>query len=135
MPLNYRVSYAFIRLSDAALDDFASTVVVSLTGNPAFTDPLVPLAAITTKRTEFHDAVVAAEGGGAMLKAAKNEKREALLTLLRKEASYVQAMAGQNLSVLLSSGFQANSTNHASAPFAHARDHQPRQWCEHNVGG
>jgi hypothetical protein len=109
--LNYRVSLSFTGWSDSHLDEFASNIVVSLTGNAAFPTPLVPLAALGTAQVAFHDAVLAATQGGTQLTALKNEARTALENLLRQEASYVQAIASQNLSTLLSSGFEANSTN------------------------
>jgi hypothetical protein len=111
---NYRVSLSFTGLSDSDLDEFASNVIVSLTGNAAFPTPLIPLATLGTAQKAFHDALVAAAQGGTQLTALKNEARAALETLLRQEASYVQAIAGQNLSTLLSSGFEAASTNRAS---------------------
>src|SRR5271170_183362 len=113
---NYRVSLSFTGLSDADLDEFASNIIVSLTGNAAFPTPLVPLATLTTAQSDFHDALVAAAGGGVQLTAVKNEKRAALETLLRQEAAYVQGVAGQNLSTLLSSGFGAASTNRTQSP-------------------
>ena len=69
---------------------------------------------------------------GVMLKAIKNEKRVTLETMLRQDASYVQAIAAQDLSGLLSSGFLAVSTNRTPAPLPppssntleHAPDHQ-----------
>ncbi|HEY2329637.1 MAG TPA: fibronectin type III domain-containing protein [Verrucomicrobiae bacterium] len=112
---NYRVSLSFTGLSDSDLDEFASNIVVSLTGNAAFPTPLVPLATLGAAQAAFHNALLAAAQGGTQLTAVKNEARTALETLLRQEASYVQAIAGQNLSMLLSSGFAANSTNRTSS--------------------
>ena len=57
---------------------------------------------------------IAAANGGRVLTATKNEKRGILVDMLRQEASYVQGIASQNLPMLLSSGFDANSTNRAS---------------------
>ena len=62
--LNYRVSLSFTGLSDSDLDEFASNIVVSLTGNTAFPTPLVPLAALNAAQSAFHDAVLAAAQGG-----------------------------------------------------------------------
>ena len=111
----YRVSLSFAYLPDADLDEFASNIVVSLTGNPAFPGPLVPLAGLATAQTQFHAAIVAAAQGGTHLTAIKNDRRSTLVDMLREEASYVQALTTQSLSTLLSSGFTANSTNRASA--------------------
>jgi hypothetical protein len=105
-------------LSDSDLDEFASNIVVKLTGNGAFPNPLVPLATLGAAQLAFHNALVLAAQGGTQLKAVKNEKRAALETVLRSEASYVQAIAGQNLSTLLSSGYEAASTNRAQSALA-----------------
>jgi len=114
--VNYRVSLSFTGLSDSDLDEFAGNIVVSLTGNAAFPTPLVPLTALGAAQQTFHDALLAAAQGGVQLTAVKNEARTALEDLLRQEASYMQGMASDNLSTLLSSGFGIASTNRAQSP-------------------
>jgi hypothetical protein len=89
--LNYRVSFSFTGLSDSDLDEFASNIVVSLTGNAAFPTPLVPLKTLDAAQSAFHDAMLAAVQGGTQLTALKNEARTALEDLLRQEASYRSA--------------------------------------------
>jgi hypothetical protein len=64
----------------------------------------------------FSDAVTTAVAGGRQLTAVKNQAREALLTLLRQEGSYVQSVAGDDLALLLSSGFEASSKNRTQIP-------------------
>lgn len=118
MATNNKVSLKFVELSDPALDEFAATCVTSLNGNAAFTDLPVDDAALGALRLTFHNAVVAAADGGTQLKAAKNAARTALLNALRQDAAYVQSIAGQNLALLLTSGFKAASTNRTSAPLA-----------------
>lgn len=113
---NYRVSLSFTSLPDAELDEFAANIAVALTGNPSFPTPLVTIPVLTAGQQAFHSALLAAANGGVVLTALKNEKRDALETLLRKEASYVQGVASQNLPVLLSSNFAANSTNQSQSP-------------------
>ena len=54
--------------------------------------------------------------GGTAATAAKNEQRALLVEQMRSLALYVQEASGNVLSVLLSSGFLAASTNRASAP-------------------
>ncbi len=49
--------------------------------------------------------------GGKQATATKNDKREVLVGLLRKEAMYVQLEGSNDLPALLSSGFQVNSTS------------------------
>src|SRR3954463_9942301 len=74
MPM-YRVLLSYNRLGDAALDGYACGVVLSLTGNPGFLTPLVPLAALATAQQEFHDAWLASLGGGVILTLVKNQKK------------------------------------------------------------
>ncbi len=50
------------------------------------------------------------------LTAAKNAARVNVVGALRQNAAYVQMRANQNLPMLLSSGFYANSTNRAQSP-------------------
>lgn len=113
---NYRVSYGFAQLPDADLGDFNNAVITSMTGNASFTKPAVTIAAQTAAGTTFNAAVVAAAQGGLQLTAAKNVAREALLALLRQQASYVQSVANNDLPTILSSGFQVNNTNRAQSP-------------------
>jgi hypothetical protein len=112
----YRTSLQFTNLSDADLDEFASNVIISLTGNASYPTPSVPMIALTAGQTGFHSALLAAANGGKILTATKNQKRSVLEDMLRQEATYVQGIASQNLPMLLSSGFDANSINHSSAP-------------------
>lgn len=124
---NYRVSLGFAALSDGALDEFTTNVITSMTGNAAFPNPPVPLTPpdlkiadgagdLTSLQSAFQDAIAAAAQGGKQTTAAKNEAREALLDGLRKDAAYVQTVASHDLALLLSSGYQAASTNRAQAP-------------------
>src|ERR1035438_8392694 len=110
----YRVSLSFTNLSDADLDEFAGNTIISLTGNTSFPTPSVPMIALTAGQTGFHSALLAAANGGKVLTATKNQKRGILEDMLRQEASYVQGIASQSLPMLLSSGFDANSTNQST---------------------
>ncbi len=116
MNINYRVSLSFTRLPDAALDEFTREVIDGLTGNVAFPTPSVDLADLGAAKNAFELAMTNAAQGGKLLTAVKNQKRNDLLVLLRQEAAYVQGLAGQDLLMLLSSGFEAASTNHAQLP-------------------
>ena len=83
--------------------------------NPAFP---VTAAALDTAVESFSSAIAAAQMGGPMDTADKNNKREALVVLLRQLAGYVQENHGNDLAKLLASGFEAVSTNRASVPLA-----------------
>ena len=60
--------------------------------------------------------MAAAQTGGPGDTAAKNNSRQALLGDLRRVATYVQMTCNDDPALLLSSGFQAQSTNRASTP-------------------
>jgi hypothetical protein len=112
----YRTSLGFARLSDAELVTFTESLVTHMTGNAAFPTPLVPLASITTALNTFTTALADSAQGGKPATAVKNAAREVLLALLRQEAAYVQSLAGDDLPVLLSSGFEAVSTTRTQIP-------------------
>ena len=55
---------------------------------------------------------------GTAATAEKNNRREALIALLRKVKHYVEDNCGNDLAVLLSSGFQAAASNRTRSPLA-----------------
>jgi Fibronectin type III domain len=116
MTLNYRVSLGFTGLPDSDLDEFCANVILKMTGNAAFPAPPVTLADLAAQRLAFHNAIATAMQGGRQLTAAKNAARAVVLASLRALAAYVQSLAFQDLTLLLSSGFLAASTNRASVP-------------------
>jgi hypothetical protein len=116
MNINYRVNLGFANYSDSNLNDFTLNVIASLTGNASFPTPPVTLADLGTLQTAFQEAMTAAAPGGRHLTAAKNAARMALINALRTVATYVQGIASQDVAMLLTSGFQANSTNRTRTP-------------------
>jgi hypothetical protein len=111
-----KVSLGFARLSDAELDNFAQGVIDAINGNATYPTPPVTVANLQTGTSDFTAKVAAALIGGPQDTAAKNNSRQILLGMLRQVASYVQIKCNDDLELLLSSGFQAQSTNRASAP-------------------
>jgi len=114
--ISYRVSYAFGVLPDTKLDGFGANVVVKMTGNPAFPASPLTMAELGALRLGFHNALLAALQGGSQLIALREEARAELVLALRQVGAYVQSVAGQSLATLLSSGFEAVSTNRAQSP-------------------
>jgi len=111
-----RVLLNFAGATDHGLEERATAVHGGLYGNPAYPTPPVTQAALLTAITNFSTAIATAEMGGPADTAAKNNLREILIGLLRQLATYVQENHGNNLATLLSSGFEAASTNTASVP-------------------
>jgi hypothetical protein len=114
--MQLRVSLAFARLPDKELDNFTLAVKNSMTGKAAYPTPPVTLANLETARADFEQKIADAASGGPPDTAAKNNARQTLLGLLRQLASYVQINCNNDMATLLSSGFQAMSTNRAQTP-------------------
>jgi hypothetical protein len=106
-----RTSRVYSKLPDAQLSEFTGGTIAGFTTNPALPTPPVLPAGLTTLKTAFDNAIVAASGGGAMATATKNAARVALQAALDKNASYVDINCDDDLTVLLSSGYQQVSTN------------------------
>ena len=113
-----RVLLDFVSMPDPGLDEFAGGVVTGMTGNPAYPTPPVTLPTIDTQQQTFSAALIAAANGGTALTAAKNAARAVLVDSLRQNALYVQNKCNNDLATLLTSGYQAASTNHAQTVLA-----------------
>src|SRR5207237_603645 len=107
---------AFAELGDQHLDNFVQGVIDGMTGNATYPTPPVTMAILQTALDDFIAKVSAALSGGSVNTAAKNNSREALLGMLRQLATYVQLKCNNNPELLLSSGFDAQSTNRTSVP-------------------
>jgi hypothetical protein len=113
MPKKLKVSLAYNRYPDAMVGEISTAILAAMTGNPAFPTPIIPLPTVTALQNTFREARAAAADGGKQLTAAKNQARLALLDALDANAMYVQVLARYDLAMLLSSGYQAASTNRA----------------------
>jgi hypothetical protein len=113
MTQKLEVSRAYNKYPGPVLDETTTVIVGGLTGNLSFPALTVPLPTVTTLQTDFREKSAAAAQGGTQLTAAKNAARQALLDALDANAMYVQAIARYDLAMLLSSGYQATSTNRA----------------------
>jgi hypothetical protein len=107
MPHRVRVAERFKKQSAEQLVTMAGAIVTGLSGNAAFPAPTVDLKAVQTAADDLNAALVAQAEGRPAATAEKNNKREALMILLRKLKHYVEDNCGNDLAVLLSSGFQA----------------------------
>jgi hypothetical protein len=87
-----------------------------MTGNATYPSPPVTMANLKTAKDDFTAKMAAAQTGGIADTAAKNNSRQTLIGHLRQVAAYVQIACNNDMALLLSSGFQAQSTNCASTP-------------------
>ena len=111
-----RVYLGFTNAPDHTLEETTGGILDNLYGNPAFPTPPVTQPALQAGLAAFTAAIAAQAQGGTAATAAKSNQRAALVDLLRQLAGYVQEKSGNNLATLLSSGFDAVSTNRASVP-------------------
>ena len=96
----------------------AGAVINGLTGNPSFPAPPVDMKTLQAAVDDLNAALAAQPQGGPSATAEKNNKKEALIALLRRLRHYVDENCGNDLSVLLSSGFQAAVTTRVRLPLA-----------------
>ncbi len=114
-----RVLLGFTNAPDHALEETAGAVIEGLYDNPNFPDPPTPpitKVQLQAGLASFTAAIAAQAQGGPAATAHKNNMRAALIALLRKLAGYVQENCDNDLAKLLSSGFEAVSTNRAQSP-------------------
>ncbi len=110
----------FSKYNDLELLEKTDVVIVKMTGNPNFVTPNPSVAALTTLRNEYGDAIIAASSGGAALIAARNEKRAELEQAMYNEGVYVDLNGLNTESIMLSSGFDVYSSAHGVAPASEA---------------
>lgn len=124
-----RVFLGFLRSPNPEVNEYALGVIEGMKNNPAFPNPPVPIVPavppvsngppdLQTLQQSFSAACVAASNGGTQLTADMNQKGELLKDALHSLAMYVQVIGRYNLALLLSSGFEACSTNRASVPLS-----------------
>jgi hypothetical protein len=83
-----------------------------------FPNPPVDAATFNLAISTFGEAKASQGATGKLGTAVKNEKRAALLPMVRDLADCVDKQSGNNLSTLLSSGFEAASTNRTRTELA-----------------
>jgi hypothetical protein len=96
----------------------AGAVIAGLTNNPALPAPTVDLKTVQTAADELNAALTAQAHGGRAATAEKNNKKEALIAMLRMLKHYVEDNCGNDPAVLLSSGFPSVSNMHTNSPLA-----------------
>jgi hypothetical protein len=127
MQKKYTVSLSYTKLPAPMLAGFMGWIGTCMKGNAAFPNPPIPLVPpvpadptapvdLLTRQTALQAAIVAAAGGGTALTAAKNDAMEVAISGLDALAFYVQTIVRYDLTMLLSSGFQAASSNRAQSP-------------------
>jgi len=76
-----------------ALVTYAQSIVTAMTGNPSFPSPVPPLATVSGATAALHDAESATLTRTKGAVQARNDKRAALVTLLKQLLGYIQTVA------------------------------------------
>ena len=97
---------SFNKYSDAVLESKTHSIISSMTGNANFTTPVPALATLGAAATAYSAALIKAATGNRVDIADKNERRAALIALLRSLATYVNLTANGDRSMLISSGLE-----------------------------
>ena len=107
-----KVSLGFANgMPDDSLITFCRKVHALLYPLAVFTNVPVPAAFLLAAIEAFADSKAAQAGLGPVGTADKDKKRLALLAPMRTLAGFVQENCGNDLTLLLATGFEANSTN------------------------
>jgi len=114
MPNHLRVLLGFKNQSDAQTVNLGAAV---LHGLSAFDNPPAELLKLLGMALDELNAALAVQAhGGAAATAEKNNKREAVIVLLRKLAHYALDNSGNDRAKFLTSGFQLASESRANSP-------------------
>ena len=111
-----RIADGLLTQSAEQLITTAGAIITGMTGNPAYPSPPVDLKTVQAAVDNLNAAMAAQLNGGPAATADKRNKKAALIGLLRRLRPYVEDKCGNNLSVLLSSGFQAAVTTRVRSP-------------------
>ncbi len=106
----YHVSKDFSRgkYTDAGLLIFSKSVKTQMTGNPNFPNPVPTLDVLGSAIDAYELSLEKAKNGGKEATSLKNDKREALVSLLKSLATYVDTTSAGDRTMILSSGFETN---------------------------
>jgi hypothetical protein len=106
-----KVLIGFSKIADDELDTKAAKIILDMTGNTNYPTPVPDLPTVQAALNVYEDSLVSAKNGGPEKTAIKDKKRLELELLLKQLGTYVQLNCKNDLSILLSSGFDANKPN------------------------
>ncbi|MES2440689.1 MAG: fibronectin type III domain-containing protein [Verrucomicrobiota bacterium] len=110
-----KVSLAFANAAQASVLITTGRVIDNLFDKPGFNEPPVTKVALQAMKTSVEAAIVGQKTGGPAATAHKNNLLAEMKEMLKLLAYYVQMKCENDLSLLLSTGFLAASTNTAQS--------------------
>ncbi|MBD0277006.1 MAG: hypothetical protein M3342_06960 [Bacteroidota bacterium] len=118
------ITNGFDKLSGPDLYSRSQQILDAMATNPHFPDPTPTLATLTTKLTEFRDALSKAADGTPSDKAVRNQKRAELINLLHALGCYVLYTAQNDRAIALSSGYRIGKEQQPTPPLQSPRNMQ-----------
>ena len=115
MTPHVRVLQNFDRQTDTQLVTCAGTIIQGMTGSAVFASPPVELKAVQTAADDLASALAAQPHGGTAATAFKKNKRDELISLLRRMAHYVQDNSGGDTAAILGAGFALRASRPAGS--------------------
>lgn len=106
-----RTKRGFEKLPPVEVSKLTGKVIVGLDDNEALPEPPVTPTELTAQKKTVDDAIIKADKGGSLATAQRNALIAGLVVSLNKDASYVDIHCNDDLAILLSSGYEAVSTN------------------------
>jgi hypothetical protein len=101
-----RVQMNFGRLTYDGLATAGTAAVADLDGNPKVTNPPVSIADFKTGLQTYVTALAASQDGGKKALAERNKQFMAFSKMMRKQAMYVEELAGTDPTIVTGAGFQ-----------------------------
>lgn len=108
MSRTQKILVDFNQFTNADLVAKVQTVISSLTGSTVITTPQPTIAQLQTGLDDLTDSMAAAETGGKAQKQLRDQKRSAMIALMKQEAVYVGMVASGDVAVMLDSGFDVS---------------------------
>lgn len=102
-----RPSLGFSKLPDADLLTRARAIQTGMTGNAAYPNPPVEAAALEAAIDSYAAAITAALDGSRKAIADRQKQRDEVISMLRRLGHYVEAACNADMTLFLSSGFEA----------------------------
>lgn len=111
--MKIRTKRGFERMAPVEISQVAGKTIAGFTGNAELPEPPVIATALAAKKVVLDDAIIKAVKGGSLATARRNALLVDMIVDLNKNASYVDINCNDDLTILLSSGYEAVSTNRA----------------------
>lgn len=106
-----RTKRGFEKAPDLDLSKLLGKTAACLKDNAALPAPPVEPPVLLEQKGVYDDFIVKADKGGSLATARKNGQRAVVIDSLNKNASYVDINCNDDMTILLSSGYEAVSTN------------------------